>query len=204
VAERRALVRSALVSYHRNMEIRPITTADLATVDDIDGSIRSTHYLHVVRDIGPTSFGWRLEERELRQAVADSNRMNDDTSFALKSIAGGVEEGYAQWIELDNVAAGMVVAQPRPGLGTLHVLDLRVDFDYRRQGLGTVLLLGLLGSARDAELRAVTAECSSSNLPAAKFLRKLGFEPAGLDTHRSSNHDLVKERATVLWVCALD
>jgi ribosomal protein S18 acetylase RimI-like enzyme len=107
-------------------------------------------------------------------------------------------------IELDGAPAAALVAQPRPDLGTVHLLDLRVDYDFRRQGLGTALACAVIGHARESEARAITAETRTDNFPAMSFLRKLGFEPAGLDTHRFSNHDLVKERATLLWALALD
>jgi hypothetical protein len=50
----------------------------------------------------------------------------------------------------------------------------------------------------------VHAETLANNLPANQMLRKLAFELAGLDTHRRSNHDMVKEVATLFWYAALD
>ena len=50
----------------------------------------------------------------------------------------------------------------------------------------------------------MTAETLTDNLPAAKLLSKCGFDLAGVDTQRRSNHDLVKEAASLLWYVALD
>jgi hypothetical protein len=36
------------------------------------------------------------------------------------------------------------------------------------------------------------------------MLHKLAFEIAGVDTHRHSNHDMVKEAATIFWYAAMD
>jgi ribosomal protein S18 acetylase RimI-like enzyme len=66
------------------------------------------------------------------------------------------------------------------------------------------MLYQLLAVARNQELRAVRAETPASNYPAIRLLRKIAFELAGLDTHRHSNHDLVKEQVTLLWYAALD
>jgi ribosomal protein S18 acetylase RimI-like enzyme len=62
-----------------------------------------------------------------------------------------------------------------------------------------VLVFQVIQAAKDAELRAVFAETRTSNVPAGKLLQKLSFEVAGIDTHRHSNHDMVKEVATVFW-----
>ncbi len=36
------------------------------------------------------------------------------------------------------------------------------------------------------------------------MLAKSGFELAGVDDHRNSNHDLVKEAVTLFWYAPLD
>lgn len=184
---------------------RPLQSADLTALPEIDGTIDSVRYLHLNRTLG--EFGaatWSLEPRDLRERLIDPNRLEDDLLFAVRQIVTGIEDGLALCIELQGGPVAVAVAQPRPALGTLHLLDLRVDYEYRRQGLGSALAFAMIGNAREQAVRAVTAETRTDNFPAIEFLRKLGFEPAGLDTHRQSNHDLVKERATLLWCLPLD
>ena len=106
--------------------------------------------------------------------------------------------------EHDEAPVALALAQVRPAHQTMHLLDLRVDYDMRRQGVGTVLMFQIIQAARDAELRAVSAETRTSNVPASKLLQKLSFEIAGIDTHRHSNHDMVKESATLFWYAAMD
>jgi ribosomal protein S18 acetylase RimI-like enzyme len=103
----------------------------------------------------------------------------------------------------DQVCASMI-AQPRQALGTLQIIDLRVDYDFRRQGLGTALVFQVIQQARDSELRAVTAETKTNNFPANRLLSKLAFDLTGVDTQRHSNHDLVKENVSLFWYAALD
>ena len=95
-----------------------------------------------------------------------------------------------------------MLAQPQ--LDVLRLLDLRVDFDHRREGLATAMLYHTMGLARELKLRAVFAESQAINDPANQLLAKLGFHLAGLDSHRHSNHDLVKEAVTLLWYAAQD
>ncbi|HRK31524.1 MAG TPA: GNAT family N-acetyltransferase [Tepidisphaeraceae bacterium] len=183
---------------------RPITVADLLSLPEIDGTVESTHYAHVNRVIEETSVTWKLERRLLRQRSIDGNRLSDDMQFAYKQIVTGVEDGLAVCIDMAGAVVASLIAQPRGELGTLHLVDLRVDYDYRRQGLGLALACAAIGHARDAGLRAITAETSTQNDPAAEMLRKLAFEPAGVDAFRFSNHDLVKERAILLWSLPLE
>jgi ribosomal protein S18 acetylase RimI-like enzyme len=182
---------------------RPLTIADLAHLAEIDATVESSHYFHLNRTVDETSTNWRLERRALRERLIDSNRLNDDLEFFYKQMISGVEDGLAICIDINDAPVACLLAQPRTELGTLQLLDVRVDYDYRRQGMGLALAFTAIGHAREADLRAVTAETLTQNDPAAQLFRKLGFEPAGLDTFRSSNHDLVKEKATLLWCLPL-
>jgi ribosomal protein S18 acetylase RimI-like enzyme len=107
-------------------------------------------------------------------------------------------------VEIDEAPAALILAKSEPELGTLRILDLRVDYDFRRQGMGTALLFQLIQQAREQSVRAVSAETLTNNLPAAGLLGRCGFELCGVDTRRHSNHDLVKEAVTLFWYAALD
>ncbi len=104
----------------------------------------------------------------------------------------------------DGEAVALLLAQRQPAAGVLRLLDVRVDFDHRRQGLATALLYAAIATARQGELRAIAADVPANNGPAHALLAKLGFALAGLDTHRGSNHDLVKETVALFWYLTLD
>ena len=50
----------------------------------------------------------------------------------------------------------------------------------------------------------MAAATLTDNYPAAQFFVKCGFELAGLDCRRWTNHDLVKEAVTLFWYASLD
>lgn len=181
------------------MQIRPLTVSDLDLLRDIDGTVESTRYLHVEQSGEGFARGWRIEERPLRERRIESNAMSEETLFTARQVASGHEEGLALVADYDGNLLAFLLAQPDPAHRVLRLLDLRVDHDYRRQGMGTALGYMLSQHARDKDLRAVSAETLSDNLTSAHFLSKLGFHLSGLDTCRQSNHDLVKERATLIW-----
>jgi ribosomal protein S18 acetylase RimI-like enzyme len=186
------------------MQIRPATPADLALLAEIDGTVESSRYLHLERGGEGLAASWRLEDRPLRQKLIEPNRLSDETAFLARQIVTGVDEGLALVAEYDEGIVAMLVAQERPGAQTLHVHDLRIDYDLRRQGMGTALIYQVIGLARERELRAVSTETLTNNDPANQLLAKCGFELSGVDTRRHSNHDVVKEAATLLWYAPLD
>jgi ribosomal protein S18 acetylase RimI-like enzyme len=188
------------------MEIRPVKTADLLDLAEIDATVESTEYLHLERTPDPEgglSVTWKLTERPLREKRTQRNQLSDDVEFILKQVATGADEGLAVLAEHDGQKVALLLAQPQPQYGTLRIVDLRVDFDVRREGLGSALVYQAINHARGLDLRAVTVETRTDNIPAARLLAKCGFELSGLDSQRHSNHDMVKEVASLIWYVAL-
>jgi RimJ/RimL family protein N-acetyltransferase len=186
------------------MEIRPVSPVDLDDLADIDGVIESTRYLHLDRNGDGLNLHWKIEERPLRAKVIEPNPLTDDLRFTARQIATGIEDGLALTVEHDQRPIALLLAHLQPQYGTLKLLDLRVDHEYRRQGLATGLLYQMIQTARDNGLRAVAAETRTHHHPANQLMAKLDFQLAGVDTQRHSNHDLVKEAVTLFWYTALD
>jgi len=186
------------------MEIRPATLQDLERLIDLDGTIESPQYLHLARTGEGLAAQWGLETRPLREKLVDANPVDDDLRFALKQVLSGIEEGIVLAADHDDQLVGLAIAQPDVERKTLRVIDLRIDYDLRREGLGSAMLFQIIAHARLLELRAVSARTLTNNLPAARFFQKAGFELAGVDTHFYSNHDLVKEAVAMFWYAALD
>jgi len=186
------------------MQIRPVAAIDLDALVEIDGTVESSQYLHLDRTGEGLTRQWSIEPRPLRTKLIEPNPLVDEQRFTIRQIATGADEGMAMTVELNDQPAALLLAQVQPLHGTLKLLDLRVDYDHRREGLATALMYQLIQAARDNELRAVAAETRANNFPANQLLAKLGFELSGVDTQRHSNHDLVKEAVTLFWYAALD
>ena len=185
------------------MQIRALQPGDLDALDDIDGTVESSEYLHLDRAGEGFDVSWKLAERPLREKRHVPNRLDDERRFLLKQIATGADEGLVLVAEHDDLPVALLLAQVQPAYGTLRVYDVRVDYDHRRQGLGTAMMYQVIAQAREQGVRAVAADTTTDNAPAARFLLKCGFDLAGLDARRMSNHDLVKESVTLHWYVAL-
>jgi ribosomal protein S18 acetylase RimI-like enzyme len=171
---------------------------------DLDGTIESGEYLHVERIGEGLAVGWRLEERPFRQKRVDPNAVDEDRRFVMKQILAGVEEGMVLVGEHGDQLVALAVARPAVERGTFELVELRVDYDVRREGLGSAMLYQIIARARESGMRAVMAMTLTNNVPAARFLAKAGFDVGGVDTHFITNHDLVKEAVALFWYAALD
>ena len=144
-----------------------------------------------------------LEPRVLRQKLIEANPVNEDLAFVLKQLAGDESEGRCLVAERSDSVVGLCVARNLAELGVIEIVDLRIDYDHRREGIGSAMIFDLINYGREREARALRAEALSNNIAFNSMLSKFGFELAGVDTHRKSNHDLVRERATVVWYLPL-
>jgi ribosomal protein S18 acetylase RimI-like enzyme len=186
------------------MEIRAIRPADLDRLIDIDGTIESISYLHVEHAGEGLEMSWKLQERPLREKRIDRNQPTDEIAFLMKQLVTGAEEGIALLAEHDQINVATLIARTEPEYQTMQVIDLRIDYEHRRQGLGSAMMYQVIAESRSRELRAVSAQTRTNNFPAAQFLVRCGFDLTGLDVRRHSNHDLVKEAATLFWYASLD
>ena len=186
------------------MDIRPIRPGDLDRLIDIDGTIESNDYLHVDQAGEGIGVSWKIERRPLRERKMDRNAPTDEMQFLLKQVVTGVEEGIALLAEHDGINVAVLLGRIEPEFGTLRIVDLRIDFEHRHEGLGAAMIYKAITDARERQLRAVVIDTRTDNVPAAQLLSRCGFELAGLDTRRNTNHDLVKEQVTLHWYASLD
>jgi len=186
------------------MEIRPLTPADLRFLAEIDATIESTQYLHLDKSGEGMTFGLRIEPRPLREKQIIPNPLSDELALMYRQIATGGDDGIALTAEHEGQIVAAALAQDSVAHATMSLLDVRVDYDFRRQGVATAMVYQIIAAARESDARAVSAETRSNNFPANQLMLKSGFDLSGADIRRYSNHDMVKETATLFWYAQLD
>jgi [ribosomal protein S18]-alanine N-acetyltransferase len=77
-----------------------------------------------------------------------------------------------------------------------HVMNVAVDPDYQRRGIGTRLLERLFELTAGHERRGYTLEVRVSNLDAIALYEKLGFERRGI---RRGYYTDNREDALIMW-----
>lgn len=82
-----------------------------------------------------------------------------------------------------------------------HITLLGVHPEYRRQGLGKLLLLTLLEDAIARQLKWATLEVNENNVAAIGLYQKLGFQVAG---KRKGYYQPAGDDALVLWLKGIE
>jgi len=82
----------------------------------------------------------------------------------------------------------------------LHLVNLAVHPDFRRQGIGTQIMQYLLNLGKQLGAKRATLEVRMSNVIAQKFYSKFGFVSIAL---RKKYYSHNKEDAVVMWLTEL-
>jgi len=137
-----------------------------------------------------------------RQPEQDRIYLRRDTTKREKVEERLVEIESGNAIGLIVIADGMIVADanlsyaPRGWFRKTGEIRLVVDVNYRRRGLGSILVAELIELAKERGLIKLAAECMDQQLGIQGTLKSLGFEEEGvlrrfvLD-NRQEEHDLV-------------
>ncbi|MBP7891986.1 MAG: ribosomal protein S18-alanine N-acetyltransferase [Firmicutes bacterium] len=78
-----------------------------------------------------------------------------------------------------------------------HVTNIAVRSDRRRQGVGTAVMIGLMGLAQSKGANRMTLEVRVSNRPAQELYSRLGFRPAGVRPRYYMDN---REDALIMWL----
>ena len=119
-----------------------------------------------------------MKEAQVPQ-IAALERVCFSDPWSEKSILSELENPLSCWlVAMDGERlAGYVGSQTV--LGETDMMNLAVDPDYRRKGLGKELILSLIEVLRQRESRCLTLEVRDSNAPARALYEGLGFQEIG-------------------------
>lgn len=77
-----------------------------------------------------------------------------------------------------------------------HITNIAVKEEYRRKGVGTMILDAFVDQAYRLNMIGITLEVRVSNLGAQRMYTKLGFKPEGF---RKNYYADTKEDAIIMW-----
>ncbi len=99
--------------------------------------------------------------------------------WSENSIASELENPLSYWLVADDngIVAGYVGSQAV--LDSADMMNIAVSPDYRRQGIGEMLVNGLVAHLKQENVRALLLEVRVSNAPAIALYKKLGFQQVG-------------------------
>jgi len=117
---------------------------------------------------GLSLWGWDAYHKELQSR-------EDVIMLVARTQPGAVETGVDPGN--DRAVAGFIVA--RVVAGELHVNNVAVRPEFRRQGIAARLVEAVLSQGRDNGARIAFLEVRAGNVPAQGLYRRCGFQVTG-------------------------
>lgn len=137
-----------------------------------------------------------LEERHIPQVV-EIERQVHSAPWSERSIRAELDQNQGTFIVAE--AEGQVIAYAAMWVvvDEAHIINVAVQPDHQRQGLGRKLMLELLYRAQDQNAACATLEVRAGNTPAIRLYEQLGFQTVGL---RKRYYPDNNEDAAVMWL----
>lgn len=169
------------------IDIRPIThlkPEDLQPL--ITGYTSPMRYaVHKIESEEKTVFSLDLEQRPTPYVKhydpLDQATIQEFTVVLAQGWSLGAYDG-AQLV-------GIALAENRAWNNSLWLWEFHIAESHRGQGIGSQLMEAVAQKGREAGLRAIFCETQSTNVPAVRFYRKLGFTLDGVQLSLYSNDD---------------
>jgi GNAT superfamily N-acetyltransferase len=171
--------------YANQVTVRDATQEDLATCLQLDLSYE-------------TDYVWQMDVRDDTGAIAISLRtvrlprpmrvIYPREPEAL-SLSWSKHECFLV-AETSGLVRGYLVMRYDAGPGTAWITDVAIGRTWRRQGLGSALLMEAYNRARDQHLRRLTLETQTKNYPGINFCQKHGLNFCGFNDRYYPNHDI--------------
>jgi len=136
----------------------------------------------------------KMNESHIPQ-IAELEKMCFNDPWSEASIASELNNRLSLWlvaVENEKVI-GYVGSQTV--LGETDMMNIAVHPDYRKQGIGTCLIVGLIGALEQRGSHSLMLEVRVSNEPAISVYQKLGFDEVG---RRKNYYRNPKEDALIL------
>ena len=165
-----------------------VETVELAKEDaylkEISSKYTSSHYYDV--SVRRGSEGWRID---LARKASDETL---NKNYRGKLFEDHVEEPRVFSAHVGNEEVGWIELGYDRWNNRMRVWELLVAEDFRKQGIGTLLMNHAILIARQKGARMLVLETQTNNATAIDFYLKFGFELIGLDTAAYSNDDVAK------------
>jgi GNAT superfamily N-acetyltransferase len=110
-------------------------------------------------------------------------RLFEEHVYEPRAFAALLNEEKVGWIELGYDAWN----------NKMRVWEFLVEEEFRRKGIGTVLMKRAVDVARQKRARMVVLETQSCDVPAINFYLKQGFDLVGFDLAAYSNEDIERK-----------
>jgi ribosomal protein S18 acetylase RimI-like enzyme len=124
-----------------------------------------------------------------RYPPLDSTELQRYRDLAAAGHAFGAFEG--------ETCIGIALCEPQRWNSSLSVWEFHIALEFQRQGIGRALMAAVEAHARDEGLRCIVCETQTTNMPAIRFYRTLGFTVDAVDISLYANDDIERGEIAV-------
>ena len=134
---------------------------------------------------------WKIEvtQKPLEQPL--------EKGFAGTLFEEHIQEPRAFAVVLNDEQVGWIELGYEKWNNRMRVWDFLVKDEYRRKGIGTLLMSYAVKVAKEKGARMLVLETQSCNVAAISFYLKQGFNLVGLDSAAYSNTDIEKKEVRI-------
>ena len=121
----------------------------------------------------------KMNEAHVASVAAIEKECFGREGWSERSVAGELTNALALWLVAveDGTVAGYVGSQTV--CGETDMMNVAVTADFRRRGIGEMLVNALVEELKALESHSLTLEVRASNAPAQALYEKLGFTQVG-------------------------
>lgn len=167
------------------IEIRPVKEDDIQSIVEIEHNYSS-------------EFVWQMDIKQGNGEVNISFREVRLPRSTQVSYPKQYKELINHWTDCDGLLiaeikgliVGYVSLSQTPALKTTWVSNIAVMKRYRRQGIGSALILAAQEWTRQKTRGRLILEMQPKNYPAIQMAKKLGFDLCGYNDHYYANGDI--------------
>jgi ribosomal protein S18 acetylase RimI-like enzyme len=175
--------------------IHPLYSIDTSLLEHLITGYMSTEMYRVTRAETADTFRFELRLTTLEQPFV--KRYPPLDSAELERYRDLTAAGHVFGAFEGETCVGIALCEPQDWNSSLSVWEFHVAQEYRGQGVGRALMATVEAHARDEGLRCLVCETQTTNVPAIRFYRALGFTVDAVDVSLYTNDDIERGEVAV-------
>lgn len=169
------------------IEIKPLASVDAESLKSVITGYTTDAKYNVVKTETPEHTSITLDLVSLPSpSVKTYDHLDEDTLEHYNSVAS---KGWTYGAFEGERLVGVAITEHHEWNKTLWVWDFHVSDAYRGRGVGRRLMEQLAERSKSAGIRAIVCETQTTNVPAIRFYRSVGFQLDGVDVSYYTNQD---------------
>ncbi len=169
------------------IEIRSLTEIDRDTLKRLITGYVSKEKYAVTREESDEKSVIALELVKLKQPYI--KRYDDVSDEDFGRYQGMLRQGLSLGAYDGDDLAGIAICEMEAWNRSLWVWEFHIAEDQRGKGIGRALMEALAEKGRAADMRVIVCETQTTNVPAIRFYRKMGFALDAINLSLYSNED---------------